>query len=330
MLEDERIAAVGRAGEVEVPEGAELVDLRGATLVPGFIDAHVHIGFVDPAEVVAGGVTTVRDLGWPPSEIHPLAERSRSAAFAGPEIIPAGPILTAPGGYPARAGWAPKGTAREVRDEKDAHEAISRTATEGARVIKIALNPPVGPTFDLDTLSAIVAAAGELDLRVTGHIYGIEELEKALDAGVHELAHMLMSEEKVPDSTIARMVEAGMTVVPTLSIRFGRDRALAIENLARFQVAGGRVVYGTDLGNEGPRPGIDPLEVRAMNNAGFSMLDIVRSATVDAAEWLGLTDRGSLEVGRLADIVALRGSPGEPGDLDRVVKVWRRGRERSA
>jgi imidazolonepropionase-like amidohydrolase len=195
--------------------------------------------------------------------------------------------------------------------------------------VKVALNPPVGPTFDIETLGALVDAAHERGLKVTGHVYGLGELHKALDAGMDELAHMLMSDEVVPDDTIARMVEQDMTVVPTVSIRFGRDRQTTIENLARFRAAGGRVVYGTDLGNEGPLPGIDPLEVSAMSEAGYEPRAIVRSATVDAARWLGLDDRGALAEGRLADIVLFEGAIESAEDLTRVNAVWRRGIRRT-
>ena len=64
-IEGGRIAAI-EASETEVPAGAELVDASSLTVLPGFIDAHVHIGFYDPAEVLLNGVTTARDLGWPP------------------------------------------------------------------------------------------------------------------------------------------------------------------------------------------------------------------------------------------------------------------------
>jgi imidazolonepropionase-like amidohydrolase len=329
LIEGERIRAAGSRDEIPVPPDARVVKMNGATLSPGFIDAHVHIGLADPGDVVARGVTTVRDLGWPADEIHALARGSGAASFEGPEVLAAGPILTADGGYPARSAWAPEGTAREIEDPQAAVWAVERTADEGACVIKIALNPPVGPTLDADTLGALVTAAHERGLRVTGHIHGLDELEKALDAGVDELAHMLMSDEDLPDETIRRMIGRGMVVVPTLSIRFGEERSSAIRNLARFRAAGGRLVYGTDLGNEGPGPGIDPLEVTAMAEAGMTPLDIIRSATVGGAEWLGLRDRGSIEPGKLADIVAFDGAIDGPEDLCRVAKVWRRGVERA-
>ena len=309
------------------PQGAETVDGSGLLLVPGFIDAHVHIGFAEPIEVLRRGVTTVRDLGWPPRAIFELARRSRSADFPGPLIVAVGPILTAPGGYPTRAAWAPPGTGRELRSRRRARRAVRELCEAGVHAVKIALNPPAGPVLDHHTLGALTAEAHEWERRVTAHVHGLEELDKAIDCGVDELAHMLMSEEELPDETITRMTAAVMTIVPTLSVRFGSDREQAVANLARWRRAGGRVVYGTDLGNDGPRPGIDPLEVRGMAAAGYTTVEIVRSATSAAAAQLALVGKGTLDAGMHADVVAVSVDALEdPLQLADVRMVWREGR----
>ncbi|MDQ3963492.1 MAG: amidohydrolase family protein [Actinomycetota bacterium] len=325
VIDGDTITTVGNES-VAIPHGANEIDLAGHVLAPGFIDAHVHIGFYDPHEVLAGGVTTVRDLAWPPEEIFELVGQSDDDNFEGPAILAAGPMLTAPGGYPARASWAPPGTALELHDATSAQRAVDDLAPRAA-IIKIALNPQAGPVLDHDVLRAIVDAAHGRGLRVTGHVEGLEQLRRAIDVGVDELAHMLMGREPIPPSMIAEMVESEMTVVPTLSIRTGRDRDVAIDNLDRFRTAGGTIVYGTDLGNEGPRPGIDPLEVDAMAEAGMSVVDIVRSATEGAASYLGLADVGVIAPGMKADLVAFRGEVAEGHRLlRRVARVWKRGR----
>lgn len=322
VVDGGRISSVGSAP----PRDADVVDARDCTLIPGFVDAHVHIGFFEPRDLLWGGVTTARDLAWPPDEIHPLARRSRAPSFDGPLLLAAGPMLTAPGGYPTRAAWAPPGCGREVSTPAEARAAVGRTVDEGACVIKVALNPPVGPTLPRDVLEAIVDAAHARGRRVTGHVHGLDELDKALDAGVDELAHMLMSPERIPDGTIARMVSAGVTIVPTLSVRFD-DQDVACDNVARFVAAGGRVVYGTDLGNEGPRPGIDAREVDAMARASMSPRAIVASATTRAARYLGLARKGVLDAGYDADVVAVEGDPDRDARaLTRVRMVWRGGR----
>lgn len=309
------------------PPGATSVDGAGLLLIPGFVDAHVHIGFADPAEVLRRGVTTVRDLGWPERDIFSLARAAAAPGFDGPLVLAVGPILTAPGGYPTRAAWAPPGTGREVADGEQARAAVRSLVESGSSAIKFSLNPPVGPVLDRETLEAIVTAAHEAGLPATGHVHGGAELTKTLECGADELAHMLMSEEEIPARVLDAMVDAGMTVVPTLSIRFGRDRELAIHNLARFRAAGGRVVYGTDLGNEGPAPGIDRTEVVAMAEAGYSSLEIVATATVAAARHLGLAGKGVLGAGMDADVVAVpRDALEDPAALSDVRMVWREGR----
>lgn len=324
VLDGHRIAGAARG---TTPPGATTADAAGLLLVPGFVDAHVHIGFADPAEVLRRGVTIVRDLGWPERDVFPLARASTSPGFDGPLVLAAGPILTARGGYPTRAAWAPQGTGIEVADEAEARAAVRRVVEAGAAVVKFALNPPVGPVLDRDTLGALVEAAHEMDRLTTGHVYGAAELDKAIECGVDELAHMLMSEEEIGEPTIRRMVDAGMTIVPTLSVRFGSDRELAVANLARFRSAGGRVVYGTDLGNEGPGPGIDKTEVRAMADAGFTAVEIVATATTVAADHLRLASKGVLDEGRDADVVAVPlEALDDPAALSDVRMVWREGR----
>ena len=321
VVENGRILHAGPA--VDHPaEGA--VEMGEATIIPGFIDAHVHIGFFPPLEVLLGGVTTVRDLAWPPDEIWPLVERAAEPDFEGPRILAAGQMLTAPGGYPTEASWAPPGTGFVVASPVDAREAVDRQLSRGASIIKIALNPPAGPTLPAAVIEAIVIAAHDHGARVTGHVHGLAELIKALDAGIDELAHMLMSDEVIPDEVISRLVEQDVTIVPTLSVRF-EDLGVAIDNTSRFLAAGGRVVYGTDLGNEGPGPGIDKREVEALFSAGMGVRDIIRAATAGAADYLGLDQKGAIEVERDADLVAVAPLD-DPASLTEIRGVWRGGR----
>ena len=326
VVAGDRIEAAGQRDEVEVPEGARVVDAVGHTIWPGFIDAHVHIALADPSNVLRRGVTTVRDLAWPRQEIYPLAERSRDPAFDGPTILSVGPMLTVADGYPITASWAPPGTGVALDSPGDAERVVGDLAADGVCAIKIALNPPAGAVLDDTTLHAVVHVAHRCGLRVTAHIHGLDQLHRALDAGIDELAHMLMSPERLPDETIERMVAADVTIVPTLSVFTADEAGMAMENLRRFIAAGGFVAYGTDLGNEGPGPGIDPLETTRMEGAGMGVLDIVRSATVDSARWLGLDTKGSLAPGMDADVVAIEGSPERAEDLTRVGFVMRAGR----
>ena len=158
-------------------------------LMPAGADRHVHIELSDPAVVLMRGVTAVRDLAWPAHRIFALADASETASFNGPLIRAAGPMLTAPGGYPMRAGWAPAGTGREVAGPQDATAAVAELASGGATAIKVSLNAEAGPTPDDAELMAICESARGVDLPVTAHAQGAGQVERALGAGVDELAH---------------------------------------------------------------------------------------------------------------------------------------------
>jgi imidazolonepropionase-like amidohydrolase len=308
------------------PRDARILDAGDVMLVPGFVDSHVHIGFHQPRDVLQRGVTTVRDLGWPLDEAFDIAQRSRARTWDGPTVHAVGPIITCPGGYPTRAGWAPEGTGLVVTSVESARDAVVQVVSRGAPQVKIALETAAGPVLGDDELYAIVEAAHSAGKAVTSHTRGVDQLERALDARVDELAHTLFTRRPIPDRLIQRMVAAGMAVVPTLSIFHGLSRRVAIETTRRFFTAGGTILYGTDLGNSGPQPGIDRREVRAMAAAGMSARDIIAAATVVPRRRLGLSSIGSLEPGADADIVGLGGDPGSrPEDLTDVRFVMRRG-----
>ncbi|MGH9269430.1 MAG: amidohydrolase family protein [Acidimicrobiales bacterium] len=181
-----------------------------------------------------------------------------------------------------------------------------------------------GPTLPPEVLRAVVEEAHAAGLKVTSHLGSLAELQIALDAGVDELAHGLWSDEEIPDALIHRMVAQGMVVVPTLHIHPSPTR---LRNLGRFVDARGRVVYGTDMGNLGPPPGVDPEELALMVGAGMTPLRALSAATSDAARHLALPGRGRIVPGALADLLLVEGNPLEDlSTLARPVLVMREGR----
>ena len=135
------------------------------------------------------------------------------------------------------------------------------------------MNSDVGPVFDDETLKAIVTHAHHRKVRVAAHAQGVGQAQRALEARVDRLAHSPWS-ERLPDSLIAEMVSA-MTWVSTLDIHgwgsFTVDFAVANDNVRRFHAAGGRIHYGTDMGN-GPIPlGLNHRELVALEHAGFDL-----------------------------------------------------------
>lgn len=317
------VLGAGPHGEVAVPADADRVAGAATTLLPGFVDAHVHLGLLDPRRVVRSGVTVARDLGWDPAESFRLAAHLASDPAAGPRLLAAGPMITAPGGYPIRAGWAPPGTGLPVGDPGEAAAAVHGLAARGAAVVKVAQEPRAGPTLPSEVLSTVVREAHAAGLRVTSHIDSLAELEKALAAGVDEAAHGLWSEEEIPESVARRMAAAGMVVVPTLHIHPSRAR---LSSLRRFLASGGRVVYGTDMGNAGPPPGIDPEELALMEASGMTREAALAAATSGAASHLGLARNGRIGPGATANLVLVEGDPRHDlGTLGRPVLVMHEG-----
>ncbi|MCA1830777.1 MAG: hypothetical protein LC663_04605, partial [Actinobacteria bacterium] len=200
-------------------------------LLPGFIDAHVHLGFCSPASVLAAGVTTARDLGWP------LAR----SLDGGPDVVRAGQILTPAGGYPSRAAWAPTGTAREIASVDEIAPAVAEQPGEWIKIAQDAR----GPVFDATLLSSLCSAARAAGKRVTSHCTSLAQLVAGLDAGVTEFAHGLWSDQPIPSPVVERLVARGVVIVPTLHIDPYPTR---LDNVGRFFRAGGTVVYGTDMG----------------------------------------------------------------------------------
>jgi imidazolonepropionase-like amidohydrolase len=264
-------------------------------------------------------VTAVRDLGWPAKDIMPLAERSQGEAFDGPLIHAVGPMITARGGYPTRASWAPAGTGVEVQGAEEGAEVAGRLAgASTARAVKVALNADAGPVLRDDELVAVCQAAHAAGALVTVHAQGEGQAERAVGAGIDEFAHCPWS-ERLPDDLL-RAAAARMRVVSTLDIHsFGRDTPelrTAQDNLRRFASAGGRVAYGTDLGNGSIPPGIHATEAAHLQEAGL-----------DGEAVLAAMAHRPLAPGEPGDVVVLRGNPlDDIHELGDVVFVMRAGR----
>ena len=250
--------------------------MDGVTILPALVDAHVHLGIVPPDAIRAGGIGRVVDLGWDP------AAAAGWAAGADPDLVVAGGLLGAPGGYPSRAGWAPAAAAVPVPDAAAARDAVTRMAELGARVVKATLNSDVGPVLDEAVLGAVVDAAHRRGLAVAVHAQGAGMVERAVAAGVDVLAHTPWTED-LDDALLDRLA-ARTTWISTLDIhghgRGGPAFATAQRNLRRFVGRGGDVRYGTDLGN-GPLPvGVNEREIVALAGAGLDRAAIVRAMTV--------------------------------------------------
>ena len=252
--------ADGRLG-ARAPDPAVRLRLPG-TLSAGIHDRHVHLGLVDRARLSRSAVVAVDDLGWVPGEA--AAWRRRPPADVAVRI--AGPFLAPPGGYPSGRSWAPDGAVREVRDERDVGAAIGELVETGAATAKVTLHAAF-PDFAPGVLEALVAAARTAGLQVVAHVEGPGRAERALAAGVDALAHVPWT-ERLPDPLVVAFARRA-TWISTLGLHTGFARRRALGNARRFVAAGGRLVYGTDMGN-GPTPaGVNRGEILELGRAGL-------------------------------------------------------------
>jgi imidazolonepropionase-like amidohydrolase len=277
-------------------------------LLPAFADHHVHLGLVDVSGLAATGIGRVVDLGWSDAVVA-------LAAAAPVETQYAGRFVAASGGYPSASRWAPPRCTTEVAEPRDAAGAVGAQVALGACVVKVTLNRDAGAVPDLATLSAVVGAARESGRPVVAHAQGPGMVELALAAGVSALAHTPWT-HRLDGEVIAEAVAAGQAWISTLDIHgYGTltpDQERAVDNLARFHAAGGRVLYGTDLGN-GPLPeSLNLREVGLLLAAGLSEAAVIGALTdpwplaVSSSEHqTSLPDDGSL-VDRLAQARVVR------------------------
>lgn len=259
------VTAVGVPGDVDVPFGA--LEVEAAWIGPGLVDAHVHLAFGSPDDIVSRGVVAVRDLGAPPRDAMKWRE------MPVPKVSIAGPLLTAPGGYPSRS-WGSNGFAAFVDEVEQAKRLVQGLVTQ-VDVIKLALEPRGGPVPGPDLCAAIVESAHAGDRQVSCHALTVAMVEQALDAGVDELAHTPL--ERLPAGLIDRLLAARVGVVSTLHTHLRAGDVL--DNARDLISAGVPMRYGTDLGNTGIRPGADPRELDLLASAGLGAEGTLTAAT---------------------------------------------------
>ena len=266
-------------GEHAAPCRRALTGEHGIAL-PSLTDHHAHLHLIDAHELPEHGIAGVVDLGGDPAA---LARRPRNGI---PRVAYAGAFLTAAGGYPSRQGWAPPAILRQVTDPSTspgvaggAGAAVDEQAEFGASVIKIALNEDAGPVFDDGMLAVLVAAAHGHGLPVVAHVQGGDTARRAIEAGVDALAHTPFTAVLGPE-LIARAAST-QAWISTLDIHRvdASARAIAVANLTAFAAAGGRVLYGTDLGNGDLPVGVNTREISALRETGMSAASIVAAMT---------------------------------------------------
>lgn len=348
VVRDGRIVSAA-AGRAAGPPGARTIDARGRTVMPGFIDAHRHIVGDDPAQWLAegaapqmrafleAGFTTVLSAIDPPQLLE-VRRRIADGEMTGPRLLagaiiplagPAGPPM--PPGDPARFDTSRDGRAASAAPaiaRETTLQAIDRIANAGYDYIKtVIIVSPGGP--EVDTLKLIVEEGAKRGLPVITHAVSVLDTLAAVEAGPAVLVHTPHIGHLGDDAAaVTTIVEAGIPMTSTLAVfapHFGDDNeplfrdGLAFPwntlssagqgpvNARLLWEAGISYGYGTDTSWPPKESLID--ELRALRVV-FSPEDIVTILTKNAASSVLRGDElGTLEPGKLADIVIIDGDP---------------------
>jgi len=361
VIRGDRVVAVGKRDAVGVPKGAELVDAKGLTLVPGLIDSHFHIDGDDslPALYLSHGVTSLRDPGqW--IEAYAAA---RNASAPIPRLFLCGPHLDSPPpAYPADSFI--------VRDAEETRLAVNRFVDDGASAIKVYYRLP------LALVKVAIETAHARGVPVMGHLE-IVDARDAIRAGIDGIEHAtsfgtallpLREAEKYRQSVLADnnarregrykvwnainlntlqaaalfklIVDRGVVVSPTLAV-FERQRGdkdtsdvhvRAFKQMEAFvglaKKAGAKIVVGSHSDVPHAQRGwAYQRELELLVESGLTPMEALVAGTMENARYFHIADRlGSIETGKLADLVLVDGDPlKDIGNMRRIKRVMLNG-----
>lgn len=369
LVDDDRIVAVEPA-TTPVPDGRRLIEYPGGTLLPGLVDAHVHLccdsgdGALDrladhdeatQADVIetalrqqlAAGVTAVRDLG--DRHYATLAWRQRPGL---PAVAVSGPPITSPQGHCWNMGG-------EVSGPAELAAAIADRAERGVDVVKVMASGGINTSgtdveacqFSAEDLRQLVTLAHDAGLPVTAHAHPVAAVEQALDAGVDGIEHctcLTANGVRTPDALLDRLAASGIPVCPTIGLlpdlelpphiqaifqRYGLSAEARAGHAATLHHAGVRVVSGGDSGiNPGKPHGVLPWAVITLITAGVPAAAALASATSLAATAIGFgAHKGRIRPGYDADLLLVHGDPfTDPRALTHPAAVLLRGHDPAA
>ncbi|TQF66359.1 amidohydrolase family protein [Rhodococcus spelaei] len=320
---------------------AEVVDADGGVLLPGLIDAHIHLDSRDNLEQLCSfGVTTALDMAtWQPR----LVEQLRGTP-AVTDIRSAGTPVVGDVDPDAVPG-VPPDLVREaiIGSPDDAEDGVAWRVAQGSDYIKIMLGP-AGPGEqggqDQATAEAVVAAAHAHGRKVVAHALTVDAYRMAVAVGVDVLTHVPLDRVLEPQQ-VSRIAAGGQVCVPTLTMMqavaaLGEAAAFAaaLRTVAALYRAGVPIVAGTDAN---ALPGV-PFHVKhgqslhheleLLVDAGLSTTDALRAATSLPARHFGLTDRGAIAPGLRADLILIDGDPlADIRATRNIARIWCGGTE---
>jgi len=349
IVEGRRISWIGPEAQLPEGSAGHAIDGQGGTVMPGMINCHVHLtndgspdlfgqverdsvtvsalrGYLNLQATLESGVTSVRDCGAANGIALDLARAVDDGLVPGPRIRAAGRVITMTGGHGhfiGREADGPAGVRQATRAEiKAGAHFIKAMATGGV------LTPGVVPTqtaLQPDELEQVAREAHNAGRRAACHAIGNEGIKNAIRAGIDSIEHGFYLDDEALELALGR----GTVLVPTLIavnqiVNNGKTGAMPAwvvekaesesghhrESFAAAVRSGMKVAAGTDAGTPFNPHTYLPQELALMVDYGMRPMDAIVAATRNAAENLGLApDVGTLEVGRLADIVVVDGDP---------------------
>lgn len=352
VIERNQIRAVLAPGVEDWPEDAREIDVSGHTVLPGLIDLHTHLDYSEPDVPIAqavnpthatlrgverlrffieSGITSVRDTGSKYDIPFRLKDFVAANRIPGPRVFAAGQLITATGGHGAEGLSEHSqiyGEIREASGADDWREAVRENFKNGADFIKLSSH------YTKEEVQAAVDEAHALGVRVTVDAETFY-IGWAVEAGADCIEHPLPRTDEV----ISMMADRGVFSVPTLttysyifdlsggyygstSRRFSFSKEANLDVLRRMKAAGVKMGIGTDLVMDWFRflPGAYITELEWFVKGGYTVPEVLVAATRTGAEIIGVEDKlGTLEPGKLADVLVVRGRPDENlRDLENV------------